>query len=88
MTVKIGASKEGKITAAQVKLAFEAGAYPGSPVTPGLTCGLACYNISNGKLEGYDVVVNKPKSAAYRAPGSPQAAFAVESVIDEVCQKL
>ena len=88
MKVKIGANKEGKITAAQVDLAFEAGAYPGSPVMQGLSCGLACYQIDNGRVEGYDVVVNKPKTAAYRAPGSPQAAFAIESVIDEVCQKL
>ena len=88
MKVKIGASRDGKITAAQVELAFEAGAYPGSPVMQGLSCGLACYDIDNGRVEGYDVVVNKPKTAAYRAPGSPQAAFAIESVIDEVCQKL
>ena len=88
MKVKIGATKEGKITAAQVDLAFEAGAYPGSPVMQGLSCGLACYEIDNGRVEGYDVVVNKPKTAAYRAPGSPQAAFAIESVIDEVCQRL
>ena len=88
MRVKIGASREGKITAAQVQLAFEAGAYPGSPVMQGLSCGLACYDIDNARVEGHDVVVNKPKTAAYRAPGSPQAAFAIESVVDEICQKL
>ena len=36
--------------------------------------------------DGYDVVVNKPKSAAYRAPGSPQAAFAAETVSDELAR--
>ena len=88
MKVKMGAAKDGRITAAHVTLAFEAGAYPGSPVMPGTTCSLACYDLENGRVEGYDVVVNKPKTAAYRAPGSPQAAFAVESVLDEICEKL
>ena len=88
MKVKMGAAEDGRITAAHVTLAFEAGAYPGSPVMPGTTCSLACYDLENGRVEGYDVVVNKPKTAAYRAPGSPQAAFAVESVLDEICEKL
>ena len=88
MKVKMGATKDGRITAAHVTLAFEAGAYPGSPVMPGTTCSLACYDLENGRVEGYDVVVNKPKTAAYRAPGSPQAAFAVESVLDEICETL
>jgi CO/xanthine dehydrogenase Mo-binding subunit len=52
------------------------------------TCAFACYDVDNGKIQGYDVVVNKPKTAAYRAPGSPQAAFAVETVVDEICQRL
>ncbi|MCA9822674.1 MAG: xanthine dehydrogenase family protein molybdopterin-binding subunit, partial [Dehalococcoidia bacterium] len=36
----------------------------------------------------YDVVVNKPKVAAYRAPGAPAAAFAIEQAIDEACKAL
>ena len=39
-------------------------------------------------MEGYDVVVNKPKAAAYRAPGVPAAAYAAEAVVDELCEKL
>ena len=88
MRVKMGANSAGKITAAEIELAFEAGAYPGSPVMQGATCAFACYELENGTVEGYDVVVNKPKTAAYRAPGSPQAAFGVEQVVDELCQKL
>lgn len=88
MRIKVGANKDGKITAAKATLAFEAGAYPGSPVMQGASCGFAAYDLENGLVEGYDVVVNKPKTSAYRAPGSPQAAFGVESVIDEVCEKL
>ena len=88
MRVKMGANSAGKIIAAEIELAFEAGAYPGSPVMQGATCAFACYELENGSVEGYDVVVNKPKTAAYRAPGSPQAAFGVEQVVDELCQKL
>ena len=86
--VKIGATKEGKITAAQAYLAYEAGAYPGSPVGAGAMCVFAPYHIENQVVDGYDVVVNKPKTGAYRAPGSPNAAFATESVIDELAEEL
>ena len=88
MRVKMGANRAGKITAAEIELAFEAGAYPGSPVMQGATCAFACYDLPNGSVAGYDVVVNKAKTAAYRAPGSPQAAFGVEQVVDELCQRL
>ena len=86
--VKIGAKRDGTITAAEVDLACEAGAYPGSPVGAGAMCALAAYDIENGSVDGYDVVVNKPKTAAYRAPGAPNAAFAVEQAVDELAQKL
>ncbi len=39
------------------------------------------------RVDGYDVVVNKPKTAAYRAPGATNAAFAVETVLDEIAEK-
>ena len=86
--VKIGAKSDGTITAAEVELACEAGAYPGSPVGAGAMCALAAYDIENGTVDGYDVVVNKPKTAAYRAPGAPNAAFAVEQAVDELAEKL
>ena len=88
MRTKIGATKAGRITAAEVYLAFEAGAFPGSPVAIASLCALAPYNIENLLIDGYDVVVNKPKVAAYRAPGTPQGCFTVEPVIDEIAQKL
>ncbi len=86
--VKIGANKQGRITAVEARLIYEAGAFPGSPVNPGSQCMFAPYDIPNAHLEGYDVVVNKPKSAAYRAPGAPAAAFAAETAIDELCEQL
>ena len=88
MTCKAGATKDGRITAIQAHLAFAAGAFPGSPVATGSATSLAPYKVEHLLVDGYDVVVNKPKVAAYRAPGSPQAAFAVECVIDELAEKL
>ena len=69
-------------------MAFEAGGFPGSAVGAACMTAFACYDLENVKVIGYDVVVNRPKSAAYRAPGAPQAAFAVESVVDELAQKI
>lgn len=88
MKVKMGATKDGKITAADATLALEAGAFPGSPVTMGAQCIFAPYNIENVRSQGYDVVDNKPKVAPYRAPGAPIAAFGGEQVVDELCRKL
>ena len=86
--VKIGANKKGQITAVDATLAYESGAYPGSPAIPGAGCMFSSYDLPNAKIEGYDVVVNKPKAAAYRAPGSPASNFAAESAIDELAGKL
>jgi xanthine dehydrogenase molybdenum-binding subunit len=88
MRVKMGADADGRITAAQAYLAFEAGAYPGAPIGAGCMTVFAPYKLQNVRIDGYDVVVNKPKSAAYRAPGATQAEFAAETVVDELCEKL
>ena len=88
MKVKLGADAEGKVTAAQGFLALEAGAYPGSPIGGALNCMLTPYGVANLDLEAYDVVDNKPKTAAYRAPGAPLGCFAVEILLDELSEKL
>lgn len=86
--VKMAADGNGKITAAQATLVYEAGAYPGSPVGAGMGVIFAPYRIENAQVDGYDVLVNKPRTAAYRAPGGSNAAFACETVIDELCEEL
>ena len=88
MTVKIGVKKNGKIVAADGVFKFQAGAFPGSPVMNATMCGFAPYDIPNVRSVGYDVVCNRPKSAAYRAPGSPISAYAVESTMDAVAAKI
>ena len=87
MSVRIGATRDGRITACNATFKYQGGAFPGSPVSYGSVCGMAPYDCKNVVLDCYDVVVNRPKAAAYRAPGAPMAAFAVESVLDEVAQK-
>jgi CO/xanthine dehydrogenase Mo-binding subunit len=86
--IKIGAKKNGRITAAEATLRFQGGAFAGSPVEMGAMCTFACYDLENVKAVGYDVVCNRPKQAAYRAPGAPMAAFAAESVIQELAEKI
>ena len=86
--VKMGATKDGHMTAAEAHLIYEAGAFPGSPVSAGCRTMFAPYDIANAFIEGFDVVVNTQKTAAYRAPGSPAAAFAAETVVDELAEKL
>ena len=86
--VKIGAKKDGTIVAAQQVLKYQAGAFPGSPIQPGCMCGFAMYDIPNVEVIGYDVVSNRPKVAAYRAPGAPISSFAVESAMDDLARKL
>ena len=88
MTIKIGATKDGKITAGKAILRYQAGAFQGSPVGPGAMSAFAPYDLENVQVLGYDVVSNRPKVAAYRAPGAPISEFAVESVVDEMAKKL
>ena len=86
--VKMGAAADGRIVAAEALLIYEAGAFPGSPVASGCRTMFAPYDIPNALVEGVDALVNKQKAAAYRAPGSPAAAFAAEQVIDEIARRL
>lgn len=86
--VKMGAKRDGHITALQAELFYAAGAYPGSPVGSG--AGVMCgpYVIPNGQVDGYDVVTNGPRVGSYRAPGGTPANFAIETLIDELAEKL
>ncbi len=86
--VKLGVDASGRLTAAEGYLAYEAGAFAGSPVAMGAMCLFACYDIPNILIDGYDVCVNKPATSAYRAPGATNAAFACETIIDELCERL
>jgi len=86
--VKLGAKKDGHITAAEATLKYQAGAFAGSPVGPGCMTAFAMYDLKNVSVTGYDVVSNRPKVAAYRAPGAPISTFGVESCMDELARKI
>ena len=86
--VKIGATKDGRIVAGDATLRYQGGAWPGSLVDMGAMSAFACYDLPNVRSVGYDVLCNRPKLAAYRAPGAPMAAYAVESTIDELAREL
>ena len=88
MRIKIGATKDGRITAADGVFHYQAGAFPGSPVQLGCMCAFAPYDLEHVRTVGYDVVVNRPKVAAYRAPGAPIAEYGAECVVDELAKKL
>ena len=86
--VKLGAKRDGRLTAGEAYLVYDAGAFPGGMIGPGCMCVFSCYDLPHARVDGYDVCANKPKTQAYRAPGATQAAFACESVIDELAEKL
>ncbi|MGE0279003.1 MAG: xanthine dehydrogenase family protein molybdopterin-binding subunit [Rhizobiaceae bacterium] len=86
--VRIGARKDGTITAAEATLRYSCGPYAGMWAEIGAMTAFACYKLENVKTVGFEVLVNRPKTAAYRAPSAPMAAFAVESVVDELAKEI
>lgn len=88
MTVRMGVTRAGKIVAADGVFKLQGGAFPGSPVMNAAMCAFSVYDLEHARAVGYDVVSNRPKSVAYRAPGSPIAAFAVECVVDELARRI
>ncbi len=88
ITVKLGAKRDGTITALQSRLVVDTGAYPNSPMAGAAFAIAGCYHIENLDIKGYEVLTNRLGPGAYRAPGNPQASFAMESVIDDLAEQL
>jgi CO/xanthine dehydrogenase Mo-binding subunit len=86
--VKIGVKNDGTITAATAELRYASGPYLSMWAELGAMTSFACYDLKNVRSRGYEILVNRPKSAAYRAPSAPMAAFAVESVVDDLAKKI
>ncbi|MGE3916715.1 MAG: xanthine dehydrogenase family protein molybdopterin-binding subunit [Hyphomicrobiaceae bacterium] len=86
--VKIGVTKDGRIVAGQGTFYLQSGAFPGAPIRGAAGCAFAPYDIPNVVSTGYEVVSNRSKVAAYRGPGAPIGAHAVELVLDEIASKL
>ncbi|HEY6409662.1 MAG TPA: molybdopterin cofactor-binding domain-containing protein, partial [Ktedonobacteraceae bacterium] len=88
ITLKLGARRDGALVAMEGNVIFDTGAYSGSTVfLGGLLLG-STYRCPNFDFRCYEVLTNKVSVGAYRAPGAPQAYFALESAVDELCQKL
>src|SRR4051812_22021784 len=83
-----GAKQDGTLHALKGKVMFDTGAFPGAPT--GICCLLlgGYYKIPHLEIEGYDVHTNKTTLGAYRAPGAPQASFAIESNMNILAKEL
>ena len=86
--VKMGVTKDGRITAFETELLMDCGAFSSHPVLAGTLFSTACYRSENIRTFGREVVTNKPRVYGYRAPGAPQPNLAVECVVSEVAEKL
>jgi putative selenate reductase molybdopterin-binding subunit len=89
VTVKIGAKRDGTLTAIQLHVISNTGAYGnhGAPVLQH-ACSecISVYRCANKKVDGYAVYTNTVPAGAFRGYGLPQTGFAVESAIDEVAR--
>ena len=86
--VRLGATKDGRLVAAYSNLRYSDGAFWGFSGDIGAMVAFACYDIENIKTEGVEVVCNRPKVAAYRAPSAPMAGFAIESTVNLMAEAL
>lgn len=86
--VRIGARRDGELTAIQARLLFDAGALPGAPVNIAALMLGGNYQAPHLDIQGREVLTNKAPTGAYRAPGAVQAAFALESAIDDLARTL
>lgn len=86
--VRIGVTKAGRITAGEAELRYSGGAFACPTVELGAQAAFAAYDLEAVRTIGWNVLTNRPKEAAFRAPGAPAAIYAVECVIDEACQRL
>lgn len=86
--VRLGARRDGCLTALEADLIFDAGCYPGAPY--GIAAYLlgSAYRVPNLDIQAHEVLTFKPSSGAYRAPGAPQAFYALESAMDELAREL
>ncbi len=86
--LKVGVTKDGKLTAVEGAYNFQAGCFPGSPVGRACSFSFTCYDIPHANVKGLDIVSNRPNVAAYRAPGAPQGNYVFEAILSEIAEEL
>lgn len=88
LEVRLGARRDGTLVAIQARLLFDTGALPGAPLNIAALMLGGIYQAPHLDVQGREVLTHKAPVGAYRAPGAPQAAFAIESVIDDLARGL
>jgi CO/xanthine dehydrogenase Mo-binding subunit len=86
-----GATKEGKITAAEVELVTDGGAYAYTSTKVMGNATLMCtgpYEIPNVKVDSFAVYTNNIPNGAFRGFGGPQGAFEAESQMNKLAEVL
>lgn len=86
--IKTGMTRDGRLTALKARLVYDSGAFPGAPAVVGAILLGGSYRFPNLDIESYEVLTNKVSVGAIRAPGAHNAAFAIESQIDEMSREL
>jgi CO/xanthine dehydrogenase Mo-binding subunit len=86
--IAVGADRDGRLTAIKGTYHLDAGGLPGLGPSLVMQASAALYQCPNLDLQGFDIVTNKPRTEAYRAPCGIQAAFAMEQDMDALSQKL
>jgi CO/xanthine dehydrogenase Mo-binding subunit len=89
LDVEIGATREGRLTGIRSRVLSDRGStrdFGIESIAALLTAGP--YRWQAHDLTGYGVTTNRVTFGAYRAPGAPQAAFALESLMDELAERL
>src|SRR5437588_674129 len=88
LEVRLGARRDGTLVAIQAQLLFDAGALPGAPLNIAALMLGGNYQAPHLDIQGREILTHKAPIGAYRAPGAPQAAFALESVLDDLARGL
>jgi len=89
--VKIGAKKNGRIVACESELYGDTGAYASlgeKVMTRATTHSAGPYDIEHVRADCYAMYTNNPPAGAFRGFGVTQSAFAVESMMDMLAEKL
>jgi CO/xanthine dehydrogenase Mo-binding subunit len=86
--VTLGAKRDGTLTALRARVIFDAGAWAGAPLSIACLLLASSYRFPALDVRGVEVRTHKPGSGAYRAPGAPQATFAIESAMSEMAERL
>ena len=86
--LKVGAKRDGTLTALASRMTFGTGATAGSPLQIAAILMGGYYRFPNLEIRGVEVLTNRPPAGAYRAPGAQQGSFAIESVMDELAREL